>query len=367
MTQHRLLGLEVIRFVAALAILITHYGQFFYVGMEKVGFVPELQPFYPVLWLVYDYGFWGVHVFWTVSGFIFFYKYRDLIAERHVGGPRFFLLRFSRLYPLHFATLLLVAALQVLYSAQHDVSFEFANNDAYHFVLQLFMASNWGLEAGPSFNAPIWSVSVEILVYVIFFALTRFLGGSVLVTFGVLALCAATKILHIWHPVFDCLMFFYLGVVAATLFVATRETTLGRWLDRFSLAAVFAIPVAVLVSGVHAHRHFELLFAMSCAPGLIFVAARDWRISPRIGTIIAAFGNMTYSSYLLHFPMQMAAVMFIGSNTDLFYNPAFFIGYIVAVCAAARLCYVAFELPWQKSIRHRLLPEAGRGAALSAG
>ena len=44
-------------------------------------------------------------------------------------------------------------------------------NDLYHFFLQIFFISAWGFENGNSFNAPIWSVSVEIGIYILFFLL----------------------------------------------------------------------------------------------------------------------------------------------------------------------------------------------------
>ena len=45
----------------------------------------------------------------------------------------------------------------------------FENNDLYHFVLNILFISSWGLEKGMSFNQPIWSVSFELIVYILFF------------------------------------------------------------------------------------------------------------------------------------------------------------------------------------------------------
>ena len=35
------------------------------------------------------------------------------------------------------------------------------------------MASEWGITQGESFDGPIWSVSVEVLVYLLFFLMLR--------------------------------------------------------------------------------------------------------------------------------------------------------------------------------------------------
>lgn len=72
----------------------------------------EHQPFYALLKPFSEYGWYGVQAFWSISGFIFFWRYRDSVALGQVGGWRFFVLRFSRLYPLHLATLLPAAFLQ---------------------------------------------------------------------------------------------------------------------------------------------------------------------------------------------------------------------------------------------------------------
>jgi len=70
------------------------------------------QPFYWLLWPLYDYRRYGVQVFWAISGYIFFWKYKDQIARGSIEAGEFFVLRLSRLYPLHFVTLITVAALQ---------------------------------------------------------------------------------------------------------------------------------------------------------------------------------------------------------------------------------------------------------------
>ncbi len=176
---NKLLGLELIRFLSAFAVLVFHYQHFqFRDGTLSPDFQRTRQPFYSALSFVYEQGFHGVQLFWCISGFIFFWKYRETLAGRRLSGRRFFVLRFSRLYPLHLATLLLVSLLLVLYHRTNGGVFVYRYNDLRHFVLQLFMASNWGFQKGDSFDGPIWSISVEILVYALFYAALVFVGKS---------------------------------------------------------------------------------------------------------------------------------------------------------------------------------------------
>ena len=80
-------------------------------------------------------------------------------------------------YPLHFATLIIVTLLLFanwIINSSFQIN-PFHHNDIYHFVLQLFFISSWGFENGHSFNTPIWSVSIEIAIYGVFFLLMDYL------------------------------------------------------------------------------------------------------------------------------------------------------------------------------------------------
>src|ERR1700744_1926450 len=90
---NKLLGLEALRFVAAFAVLIWHYQHFSYVADKPVGFVTSELPFYGLLRPFFEAGEYGVWVFWCISGFIFFWKYREPISNSAIGGWTFFVFR----------------------------------------------------------------------------------------------------------------------------------------------------------------------------------------------------------------------------------------------------------------------------------
>ena len=192
---NKLLGLELLRFAAALSILFLHYLHFAYVADKAVGLDRDRLPFSGLLHFFYESRPYGVWVFWCISGFIFFWKYRDAIFDRSVPGWTFFAFRLSRLYPLHLATLIAVAVLQSLYFRMHGYFFVYQNNDVSHFLLQLVMASKWGFESGDSFNGPIWSISVEVLVYLLFFLMLR-ATRSWLLNVAIVAACLGAPSLN---------------------------------------------------------------------------------------------------------------------------------------------------------------------------
>ena len=156
-------SIEILRLLTSLAVIIYHYRLFFgpsntYSSLDFLEIRDKL-PFYSFLEYFYNYGIYGVHIFYAISGFVFAHVY---ITKKSVGAKEFFINRFARLYPLHFATLIIVTCIQYFSFFNYESFLLNAYNDLYHFILQLFFISSWGFEKGFSFNVPIWSISVEI-------------------------------------------------------------------------------------------------------------------------------------------------------------------------------------------------------------
>jgi peptidoglycan/LPS O-acetylase OafA/YrhL len=109
-------------------------------------------------------------MFFTLSGFIFF-QYSESVRTGEVGTKEFVVLRFSRLWPLHIATLLFVALLQAL-SFHIDGEFTvYPCNNWKCFLINAMLISDWlpsGFRCTP-FNGPVWTLSGEIILYVTFF------------------------------------------------------------------------------------------------------------------------------------------------------------------------------------------------------
>ena len=128
-----LLGLELLRFISALAILIWHY-QHFAMLPNTHNFDPQQQPFYNYLSFFYLNGAKAVYLFWALSGYIFFYNYYTEIKTYKLTIYAFFIDRFSRLYPLHLFTLLVLLFLQFSFFSNQQEYFIYQNNDVYHLI-----------------------------------------------------------------------------------------------------------------------------------------------------------------------------------------------------------------------------------------
>lgn len=355
----RLLGLELLRFACAAGVLVFHFQHFMFVGSDGTRVMLSALPLdgWTPVHLAYRFGHLGVLYFWCISGYIFFWKYRATIASGAVGGRRFLLLRFSRLYPLHLATLLLVAMLQAWHWQTTSDFFVYSHNSVADFLPHLAMASNWSNRQPFSFNGPIWSVSAEILVYVMFFLATRYSSGN---RKAALALFLFSTIATLWtgNHVMACLSLFYGGGVAAI----GREKAAGwqrfRTLEWLALLVVTLALVAIWKLRLDHAPWFDWNhFLQLIAPLTVFVLAADFRLLHRWSVAIQALGNMTYSSYLIHFPLQLAtALAFAMMGAALPYASAWLLAvYLVVVLMLAFVVHRYFEVPAQRAIRRRSL------------
>ncbi len=352
---HALLGLELLRFACAISVLVWHYNHFYVVGAAQVGFDVTQQPLYGLLKPFYEAGWLGVQAFWALSGFIFFWKYAQPVSQGQVKVRHFAVLRFSRLYPLHLLTLLTVAALAAWYRNRQGVDYVYQFNDWPHFAMQLFMASDWAGRSEWSFNGPIWSISIEVLVYGLFYVLCR-LGltrwWQVLGLIGGAGVVYALKLTA--HPIVLCVFFFYLGALTHL----AHEALLKQ--RRLVQHVVLAIGLAAVSAGTWlvAAGKLRPMFYVALLTPVLLLTLLDWvkPSSARVIGLINALGNTTYASYLLHFPLQLlVANLMWGQSMHLpLQHPAFLLGYLALTFGAAALVYRVFEMPCQTWLRQRL-------------
>lgn len=352
--SQRLYLIDGLRTICALIVVVYHYDHFFVnpaaqaAGLGQYAYT-DMAFFKYIPWILWQ-GNWAVMVFWTISGFIFAHIYGQ---SRAISGWKFFVFRFSRLYPLHFVTLIYVALLQFAALQSFGTQLMDSKNSVLNFVLNLFFASAWG--GGDniySFNLPIWSVSVEIAVYILFFVVLRFVGISLLTTLVVAVLCVPLFVFKTTQiPV--CAAYFFIG--AAALVALRRIEALA---PRVRAAAVPALCLAVACPALIAtqttlHVPLTLIVAPPMAMGLFLLAFFERRL-PRAPAFLEPVGDITYSVYLLHVPLQMAFIwaMLAGWVSPLvLLNPVAPWVYIVVVVVAGHYCFRHFERPVQNYLR----------------
>jgi peptidoglycan/LPS O-acetylase OafA/YrhL len=359
----RLFALDIARGLAALVVVFCHWQHFFFVNNKfSQNFDRTKQPFYSTFATIYSHGgHVAVLFFFALSGFIFYWLYAGTIKQHKCSLKEFFILRFARLYPLFLASLLLVAFLQLIHYWKTGFTFVYLNNDLYHFVLNLFMASFWGLEQGFSFNGPTWSISIEVVLYVVFF-LTTFFGfcgwKSLLTFFLAIAFLERLGLDRRWSIPLEC--FFAGGLAYYVIKTYLQSKFRSRWVD-LSISGAAIVLWGFLLAADHTtlgmidhHRLYgRVVFPVSIMALVIF----ETHFSNRLKTL-RWIGEISYSSYLIHFPLQIVFVLVIltaGLDRSVFYSPLFMILFFMTLLPLSFAVFQRFERPAQEKIRNRLL------------
>jgi peptidoglycan/LPS O-acetylase OafA/YrhL len=249
-----------------------------------------------------------------------------------------------------------VALLQPIYFHLNGFYFVYLNNDIQHLLPQLFMASDWGVLRSNSFNGPIWSISVEVLVYAIFFFGLRFATRSPLLNVVVILAC-----MNVGVQVASCLAFFYAGGLAAIGRRAIAQSRFRIGVETAAWCLAAAVPALIGLLGLRS-AIVPWIFLVSYTPVLLFCLSGPLALSPPTHRFVQAAGNMTYSSYLLHFPIQLAiAVGYSIARAPIpYHDDWFFVAYVGTTLLASYATYRWFEAPAQTLLRGSLLARDSR-------
>jgi len=249
-------------------------------------------------------------------------------------------------------------------------------NDFYHFVLNLLLVQYWGFEKGYSFNGPSWSISVEIALYLIFFAvcfirLQRF--------WSLLVLLLVSWSIARFSIIPSAAIAFFAGGLAFYIFTYFENKSNRYWDYIILTTAILLWIVAPYVAGgmslADKCENFLSGFSME-PPAFVMVALRLfgqrlWELLVFPGTIVALalaerryrlsfkwfewLGNISYSTYLLHFPLQMIFALiaiYLGNGPEFFLRKDVFIGFFLVLIALSLASYNYFELPAQAFLRN---------------
>jgi peptidoglycan/LPS O-acetylase OafA/YrhL len=367
-------AIDFLRGLGALAILVWHYHHFYftqpYYGPKNGKPVWDFarQPFYDFLAPLYHHGGWAVQFFWLLSGFVFCFVY----LEKSYRFERFFILRFSRLYPLHLISLLLVLILQYcsLYLVGQFQIIEI--NDAYHFFLNLFFIQHWGFQEGFSFNSPSWSVSIEELVYWAFFVVFMiFDWRNLRVLYVVLIALILLPIFELYASAF---LYFFVGVSLHLIQLRLNLKRLACLIGIVGILTLCSVLLKVLLTlGYITLDTASLLFSYYVALGyfldvifLLFfsflILCAIWLDRSALLSNASGFfrevGSLTYPIYMLHLPIQIFILTIVTSysiSRQYFDNEFVFCTYFLVVISISRLCHRYIERPAQKFIRRKYI------------
>ncbi|MEO1017189.1 MAG: acyltransferase [Pseudomonadota bacterium] len=348
--QSHIETLTSLRFLAALWVLMLHFT-------NELGFRHESYTQF------IHQGKLGVDFFFVLSGFIMAHVYLAAMAAGRFSFIDFIKKRFARLYPIHLATFLFVAA-YVCFGMLIGV--RPGEAEAYQWssvIPNLLMIHAWGVEDRLSFNYVSWSISAEWFAYLTFWPLAlltlrlspvQMLAATATLFFVLYALSETLFGRQLTFLTFDfgiarILPEFLVGVALYRLSCNWDLGTAGKWLT-VALVAVVAIVA-----------HFGLgdWLAVPILAFLIFAVASlerqggvHWlRTRPLI-----YLGEISYSIYMVHgivLTLWFKALgMTLGAQSNLAYALSWLAIPLSLVTAAA--AYHAVETPSRRFLNRHL-------------
>lgn len=375
MIAKRLYSIDALRGVGAIAIILWHWQHFWAVrGTWQAVWSRADEPFYWAFKPLYDQGWAAVDIFFAVSGFVFFWLYLEPVAKREIGMGKFALQRVSRLYPLYVVTLLAATAMQFAFRDRTGNFFIFDANDWQHFVKSLFLVQNWlPPDEMQSFNGPAWAVSIEVLLYVIFFAAVRFgLRGPL----GAIGFAIAGAIIFFWDgQIGRGIMGFFWGGVTYYVVRALVSHPRAKGIATFVIAAAIAAwilcvvevylgPIQALFAAVpfakfliaHEYAIFLQTWIFIVVPLSIVALALHEQLYRAPYERLTLLGDISYSTYMVHFPMQLAlallALSFGWMPAD-FMHGRVMVAFYGVLILLGWISYTYFERPLSAFLRKK--------------
>ncbi len=362
MGPKRLTSLDALRGVAALSVVVWHWQHFFAIGGDwQEGWSRTAQPFFRLLKPLYVQGWAAVDLFFVLSGFVFFWLYGEAIRARAAGALHFAVLRFSRLYPLHLLLLVAVAILQIFFFRMYGMFFVYQANDAAHFAANIFMVQSWWPGAPQSFDGPTWSVSIEVLLYVIFFAACRL---GLRAGWPALAMAlAGVPLLWLDEHIARGVIGFFMGGFVFALWQRLRGgvwvRAMARGLGIASLLGWAALTALLYrdsswLAGGEGNVAFLIAFDFGLCPLTVLALALHEHARGRSYAGLGFLGDISYSTYLIHFPLQLCMAL-IAARLAL--TPQFFmqgwvmIAFYAVLIGLGAASYYLFERPVQDMLR----------------
>ncbi len=319
--------LDGMRALAALFVVLHHLWQYAVLS-------GQIPPSWFQALSVLKYGTYGVAVFLVISGYCLMLPIaRQPVARLPRGFGPFARRRAVRLLPAYFlvliASILLIVAVPSLRSASGtpwDITLP--NLTLGSVTSHVFLVHNWVEAWRWSINPPLWSIALELQIYVVFavalLPLVRSIGArlTAAVAFVIsLALTAAGfGFMHPWM-----LGLFALGVVAAQVTVGGRQRS-SRDTARLAVAWVAVVVATVAAepvrSGILGNMIGEVVVGCATAITIVVLASSGGSSGSTSASMaqalswrpLRAVGRSSYSLYLVHYPI--VAVMYLTVVRD---------------------------------------------------
>lgn len=229
-------ALDGLRFVAALLIVVYHYG---------TNAPVNLQALHPV----FARGYLATDFFLILSGYVLGRAYGAQILSGRIGVLGFLRKRVARIWPGQLVVLAALAAVVGLATLVGLSPGHPENFTLHALAMQALLVQAWGLPGGGGWNHQSWSLSALIVCYAAFPVLWRMISWlrspAALLALGLTAMMAGDLVCQalFGHALYD--LGFHLGVVRAAPFFLLG-LCIARIVEQGELPTRAAGPLAVV-------------------------------------------------------------------------------------------------------------------------
>lgn len=296
--MQRFISLDAFRGIAAIGIVLVHLG-----FSVRPWWVPTADDLY----LLVDF-------FFVLSGFVITHSYATRIQSG--ADMRVFMLRrVGRVWPLHAAMITAMLGFELLKLVTSATGLSTllpfqAGAPLDHVVEHLLLLDSFGLTDGLSWNVPDWSISGEVIAYLIFglviyFAVPLHLAALAisLVSLAILAWLAPLNMAATYDfGALRCLAGFFTGCLALSLFRAMpKALTQGNvWV--WTLVELVALASALVFLVVAGTTWLSLCAPFVFAACVLCFSSDAGLVSRGLSNAVFAFiGRISYSIYMVHF------------------------------------------------------------------
>ncbi len=350
MNGDRIVRLDGLRFLAALAVVMFHYA---FRG-EAIGVMPALN--LPEWFAgISKHGYLGVNLFFMISGFVIAWSAHERPALDFAAA------RLARLYPAHLAAMTITFLITLQFGAPH-FSADWLQYAANLTMLAPLFGQNF-------LDGAYWSIVLELFFYAwvfLFLALGLFEKHCTRIVLVWLAIALFNE--HLFHIKAIRVIFLteFAGFFSAGILMYRWRAGLADLATLLLLALSLGVSIRTSLnllpvieqvyqtafSGVLTAVLVTLLFAILYAA----TSPRPPRISPRI---LLPLGAISYPLYLLH---QHIGYMAFNSLAGSMSGLAAMLMVTLGVIVLATLIWIGVEKPLRSPLRRALLASVQRMA-----
>jgi peptidoglycan/LPS O-acetylase OafA/YrhL len=304
-------------------------------------------PFFNHLSVMFTSGYYAVNVFFFLSGYMLLTQICQDPSQEF--NPKIFLTkRLARIYPAHLASLLLMGAISVIITLSDQKLFISYSDTPANFFYSILLLNGLGIIKDNSFNIPSWSLSVEMLCYIILAFICSHLRHRRIAPFlgGIIIGALITELSG--DPNVDNvgtgLIFFFSGALAVNWkkYVAARSSMIVN-LFTLLFIAVFSFFYATK-TGLGAQK---VIWCLVSLPAFVLaITLLDEQLAALKNRPFKNVGLFSFSIYVWHYPVQTVLFyLFDGFSADrLWYNAeSTFLVYLLCTSAAGICSLVTVE------------------------